>query len=304
MLLTAVQFDALLQFTENATDIVAKHMHSGMLSDAKGAFTKEIQTNALVSAAYGMKVMQCTTLRHIKLSSLVVAGLETPEAFYILSSRCEVPLDRYKFNTSSVDSFVCDILHSIDILHRAGMVHCDIKLDNMIHCVAEGRFKLIDWGASETQLAMRKRYVTQQRPKNTGSPVAWLAWGMGAATSLTYMGFYFIKHIKDMITCRSHRELLISAKDSFNRLLDDGLRAEKARLGDDAFRRMLVKKYARSFDLFSLGFIFSHIACTVPRMSKQKKDALLVLARRFTHYGDADFTQDAGEALAWWKKSR
>jgi hypothetical protein len=304
VLLTLGQFDALVKFTARATDVVAKHMHSDVFSDAKSAFVKEIRTNALVLAAYGTNSTQCTTLRNIKIGDIVIAGLETPEAYYILSGRCEVPLNRFKFNSDSIDSFVCDILKSFDCLHRADMLHCDVALDNMIHCSREGRFKLIDWGLSETQTAMRKRYVTQERPKNTGSPMAWLAWGTGPASSLTYMTFYFIKRAYYVFTCHSYQQMLVGAKDSFNKLLEESLHADKERLGDDAFRRMLVKRYARSFDLFSLGFVFSHLACSVQRVSERRRAALLTLSRRFTHYGDADFMQDAGEALEWWKTAR
>ena len=235
-----------------------------------------------------------------------VSGIETPTGFYIMSGRCETPLDKFKFTQKNVGGFVRDILFGFSMLHAGNVLHCDVKLDNMIYCVSDRRFKLIDWGASDTMPAVRKRYMDVERPKNTSSPFAWFAWGLGAAASIVYMSFHALKHAGDMVGCSDYRSLILSARDSFEsayaKLVDEcrnKSRTKPSKNGDeDALRRLVLNRYVRSFDLFSFGFIIAHVACSSDKdLTVGMRQRLLKLARRLTHYDDPDFTQDAADAL-------
>lgn len=307
--LTSAQFDALLEAAENATDLISKRIHAQARGGAKTTFVKELRSNTLVRKAYGEKAYrQFTTLGSLqvgKKKGLEVMGLETPDAFYIMSRKCEVPLDRYKFSAASIDAFVRDVLSSIDRLHKGGMYHCDLKLDNMIFCAKERRFKLIDWGNSDDETTLLGRYERREHPKALASPVSWMAWGLGPLASVASMTHIVIVNAGPLIRCPMFRAFMLSCKESFSQAIEqDGgdIKKELDRgRSDAAFRRAIAKKYARSFDLFSIGIVIAHIVCDTRSLSERRKALLGDLARRLTHYGAPDFTQDAGEALRWWE---
>lgn len=305
--LSAAQFDALVALVASSDDSVAKLMHAGPTTRA--AFKAEMRAMALVRNAFGSHLDRCTTLRSLVIPSpagrtrgrgqdLDVSGLETPIGFFILSGRCDVPLDHFAFTQKNVAAFVRDILFGFSILHAGGVMHCDVKLDNMIYCASERRFKLIDWGASDKMDGVRRRYLSVNRPKNTSSPFAWFAWGLGSSASTVYMSFHALKYAGDMLGCSEYRALILSAKDSFEVAYD---RMLQERSDEAALRRLVLDRYMKSFDLFSFGFILAHIACKYgSAFTSPMRLRIMVLARRLTHYGDADFTQDAKEALASW----
>jgi hypothetical protein len=298
--LTAAQFDALAAIVASSSNAVAKLMHAG--PDTRTVFKNEMHAMALVRGAFGDHSDRCTTLRSMFIPSpvkgrraLEVAGLETPAGFYVLSGRCETPLDRFKFTQKNIGAFVRDILFGFSVLHAGGVLHCDVKLDNMIYCASERRFKLIDWGASDTTVAVRKRYMNIQRPKNTSSPFAWFAWGLGPSASIVYMSFHALKHAGDMLGCADYRALILSARDSFEAAYK---RLSKATPNEGDLRRLVLDRYMQSFDTFSFGFILAHVACNGGRdVPSPLRRRMMTLARRLTHYNDPDFTQDAHEAM-------
>jgi serine/threonine protein kinase len=314
--LTSAQFDALLKAAENATDLISKRIHSEARGGAKATFVKEMRSNTLVRNAYGEKAYRhFTTLGSLQVGKkerggggMEVMGLETPDAFYIMSRKCEVPLDRYKFTPASIDAFLGDVLSNIDRLHKGGMYHCDLKLDNMIFCAKERRFKLIDWGNSDDEATLVARYEKHERPKVIASPVSWMAWGLGPLASVASMTQIIIMNAGPMMTCPMFRAFMLSCKESFSQAIEQEGGFIKKELGrgksDAAFSRAITKKYACSFDLFSIGMVIAHIVCDTRSLSARRKAVLGELARKLTHYGAPDFIQDAGEALRWWKSNK
>jgi serine/threonine protein kinase len=304
------QLDALAAIVATSKNKVAKLMHAG--PNTRAVFKAEMHAMALVRSAFGENLENCTTLQSLFLPSPIkgrqpmeVAGIETPSGFYIMSGKCDTPLDKFKFTQKNVAGFVRDILFGFSTLHAGNVLHCDVKLDNMIYCASERRFKLIDWGASDTMPAVRKRYMDVERPKNTSSPFAWFAWGLGAAASVVYMSFHALKYAGDMVGCSDYRSLILSARDSFESAYDKLVEANKTKnkkgngkMDEEALRRHVLDRYVRSFDLFSFGFILAHIACSGDKeLTTGMRQRLLKLARRLTHYDDPDFTQDAADAL-------
>jgi hypothetical protein len=237
---------------------------------------------------------------------------------YILSRRCEAPLDRFVFTTDrEADAFVAQLLASFADLHAGGLLHCDVKLDNMIWCARERRFKLIDWGASSSVAQLTVRYLrTLSRPRNFASPLAWVAWGAGRAfgTPAVYTGNLLLRYaaaaggaLLDGRFLRLVFSALLSCRAAADREFERGVQRGRWAVDTDAaFRRHIMLRYARSLDLFGFGLAVAYVACVSPEggLSDGVRARMLELARRLTHAGDdGAFTQDAGEALAWWRSS-
>ena len=52
-------------------------------------------------------------------------------------------------------------------------MHCDIKLDNIIYCKTQNKFKLIDWGEMKFLNKIQKNFAT----RSTSSMVALYLYG-------------------------------------------------------------------------------------------------------------------------------
>ena len=73
-----------------------------------------------------------------------------------------------KLEEKLVASYVTKILSGLDYIHRNGVVHCDIRADNIL-TTGDGRVKLSEFGTS-----FRLREVDQTSPVVGGSP-NWMA---------------------------------------------------------------------------------------------------------------------------------
>ena len=301
--LTAADFEAVMRLLATEKSMVGKRFKDDVISDFS-AFKIELAQMSKVSTALGAHLQRCSTIRSIRLPhrGIDMFGLQTPIGCYLFTGKCTTPLDRFHFTTSKIDKFVRDILFCFARLHEGRMFHMDVKLDNMIYCKTDDRFKLIDWGNSDDMDGLLRRYVNQERPRNSGSPFAWLAWGTGPALPIVHAAYMLYWHAYDSFTCGTFQRFTSRMQASFDakkeQLIDA---ANTGRVIDDATRRKLLRTYARSFDLFNLGMTLVHLACVYqPRINQTLFACLLDLARRLTHYGDDDFTQDADAALRWW----
>ena len=73
-----------------------------------------------------------------------------------------------KLDEKLVASYVTKILSGLDYIHRNGVVHCDIRADNIL-TTGDGRVKISEFGNS-----FRLREVDQTSPGGGGSP-NWMA---------------------------------------------------------------------------------------------------------------------------------
>jgi serine/threonine protein kinase len=283
-------------------------------------FRQEILLIRMIANKLSQRQLKmCTTLGAIpfalkrgpkKSERVNIIGLEVPgTGLFCFSNRCDAPMDKYCFSgDSDVCAFVSDILSSFHAIHSSGIFHCDVKLDNLIYCATDSRFKIIDWGKSTTMVGLIDRYTqnkSKSNPNTTASPVAWLAWGLGYASSLLYASFSTMRHWDSIIVCPRISTFISHVFGSFQAAWDEKLGTLHATsLRDHKFRQKLVRQYGASFDLFDFGFILVYIACKYgDRIDAQTGDRLLDLARRLTSYGDSDFIGNAKEALDVWKKS-
>jgi hypothetical protein len=303
--LTPLQRARLLARTERASDMVAKRIEvlrgampvNGRL--ARETFETEMRLAKTLRRVFGRRVLRLSTLRALPLArGADVQGLETDAGFFVLSSRCETPLDRFDFDARSAPLLVRHVLEGIACLQAARMLHADIKLDNMIYCASDRRFKLIDWGQTKTLDALVASYTGRRaRPENIGSPMAYFAYGLGEAACAVYMTYHVVNFMGDTLRCADFDQLLLSCRASFLRKM-----AHLRALHDDerALRKIVAERYAASFDTFGFGMICAHVACRFLKDGEPVRERLLDLARRLTHYDATDFVQDAAVAGRRW----
>ena len=301
--LDAARARAIVAASRTATGHVAKSMHE------RHAFEQEIHTYADVLGAYGVAdAARYTTLRPLRIVGIGrVIGLECGRGGnrYVLSARCETPLDRFTFaRPADIDRFVPDVLSAFAKLHAGGMMHADVKLDNMIHCAEERRFKLIDWGASmrAPDQVMRVYALNAAPPRNTASPMAWFAYGVGSRLARAVFAYQNGRmHPRGFLTSPDYQRLILGAHSSYRRALD-GLLAEVGG-SEKRARELIVERHWRSFDLYSLGIVLAGIAIgTVGGGVRRRR--LLALAVRLTHYDHPErVCDDAAAALRFWEAS-
>ncbi len=87
----------------------------------------------------------------------LIACFEEHERFYLVQEfieghalSAELPLNRsfgYFWGESEVVRFLIDVLEILDFIHSQGVIHCDIKPENLIRRVSDGKLVLIDFGS-------------------------------------------------------------------------------------------------------------------------------------------------------------
>jgi hypothetical protein len=290
---------------------VAKRFMSGVRAGrAEVAFAHELAMNQRVRAAYGGEAdaaRRFTTLvSPLRWRGEEVIAIHVPraDAYYTLGERCDVPLDKLAFEARHIEPFVTQILGSFARLHAGGLVHADVKLDNMILCGAD-TFKLIDWGATLTLEGLREVYRRTLSPKNSASPMAWFAWGLGPLAPQTSLiviakmprcGALLLESSRFRAFCRSLRA---SYRTAIERLVAGAPGRSEAHT-----RMAVVRAHARSFDLFNFGLLLESIACWrgAAHLGVALDARVSGLARRLTHYADPEFLgNDAQAALRWWR---
>lgn len=220
------------------------------------------------------------------------------DSFYMVSSKCQVALDRYRFkSTAEIVEMARDILDSFSVIHKAGLIHADVKLDNMVLC-RQGpgrRFKLIDWGASMQESALVRQYLSSGEPKNTLSPMAWYAWGLGRhMTSNAFVLIHTRMYLETIIKSLGFVKFCASAMSSFAA----AVKRIEQQVGDEKeARRVIMATHVRSFDLYSFGILLAHLVFT-SRVERRQGRRLLALARALTHYNAANFVGNDAEAAA------
>ena len=249
-----------------------------------------------------------------------IIGIHVPSlGHFAFSTKCNTPMDKFKFSSDTqMDSFVTDIIHAFSCIHKANVFHCDIKLDNMIYCSSDNRFKLIDWGKSATKEVLVRRYARMSAfPNNTASPMAWLAWGLSYSASIVYTSYTMLKHMKNMIVCPRIISFVTYAYESYDKALhrivhESGLLGPGThsimkvpsdfKLIEMSFRRKIVRMYGNTFDLFDFGFILVSLSCAFSKvLSANMVNRMNTFARRLTSYGDDNFIRDADEAMRAWR---
>ncbi len=248
-------------------------------------------------------------------SKLGVVGFEIPkhEMFCTFSLRCSVPVSNIKFDSDALlNKFMVETLENFKIIHDHGLSHADVKVDNIIYCADEDRFKLIDWGKSIFESKLPQRYLAPKPvmiTNNTSSPVAWIVFGLNYSWTYVFTTMVLSRHVKDIIMCPRMTSLVTHVYKSFEKMLNNkmghttiGRAFSVGRMLSKKFRREMLDKYWRSFDLFDLGFIVTMIVCKYgDSFSDNMKERVSVFSRRIMSYGDKDFAgYSADDAMAVW----
>eukprot|EP00798_Chlamydomonas_sp_ICE-L_P030952 gene30952-biopygen16783 len=161
------------------------------------AFNEEIRTaellfrNVSASGLAKSTTFSSITFKRFNVISIDLGGkaiLSRDSGFYVFSLRCSMSAaSKVISSDADMDKFVRETLENFDVIHRAGIIHGDVKLDNMIYCAKDDRYRLIDWGKTADHADMLARYVDNTRFRfvnNTSSRMAWFCSGLNYAASL------------------------------------------------------------------------------------------------------------------------
>jgi serine/threonine protein kinase len=87
----------------------------------------------------------------------LIACFEEHERFYLVQEfieghalAAELPLNKafgYFWNESEVITFLINVLEILDFVHSQGVIHCDVKPENLIRRSCDGKLVLIDFGS-------------------------------------------------------------------------------------------------------------------------------------------------------------
>ena len=87
----------------------------------------------------------------------LIACFEEHERFYLVQEfieghalAAELPLNKafgYFWNESEVVTFLINVLEILDFVHSQGVIHCDVKPENLIRRSCDGKLVLIDFGS-------------------------------------------------------------------------------------------------------------------------------------------------------------
>lgn len=290
------EFLEFLSSNKNAEGFIGKHIISSSAEKRRQEF--EVETDAIlkVAKAFGKDVDKHSTLGAPPFKGRHVFGLvlEPCAEFFVFSKRCGPSLDKYGFVDETVKQFVLDILTGFEAIHKGGIIHGDVKLDNMIYCSDHRTFKLIDWGLAESAQQLKARYMGHRKPKNYGSPMSWYVWGMWRNLSwATYVGYYILKAFSAYRVQDGFKDFLDDAGASFTQYMRKPENMKKTRAA-------LLKEFIWSFDLFNFGVILAVIATntTAYKLNKRTRAQLLYIATRLTHYDHPEFHLNATTARA------
>lgn len=100
------------------------------------------------------------TLKHLRNHQQIprlICCFEEYERFYLVQEfieghavTAELPIDAnlgYVWNESEVIHFLQDVLGILNFIHSQGVIHCDIKPENLIRRASDGKLVLIDFGS-------------------------------------------------------------------------------------------------------------------------------------------------------------
>ncbi len=99
-------------------------------------------------------------LGHHKQIPQLISCFEEHERFYLVQEfieghalTAELPIDRnlgYLWSESQVINFLQDVLLILDFVHSQGVIHCDIKPENLIRRACDNKLVLIDFGSIQS----------------------------------------------------------------------------------------------------------------------------------------------------------
>jgi len=229
------------KYLKAQTDIIVKTYNtsavfiSGNLP-AKN-FKDELKEHRRILALYGSQAKQYLTIYPIKYDGLHILGAKIVtrgSSQYILFGH----LCKNHFQIH-IQPFLVDVLKSLVILEKAGYLHNDIKLDNIVLC--NGRYKLIDWGLAGplTQCKIGDMIGT--------NPIKWYLMGFPNIFTDNVLPVRTTMIDPGFVASDLFREVYYTVYAEYQEVIQ---------LLD---RKQLTKAYAPTFDVFMLGMLLLYI---------------------------------------------
>lgn len=160
---TVKQQDAMDLLTEllKRTDLVAKQFsHTNRVY-----FQRELQGLRILQDIFGTQTQKYTTFTSIPFKGRNILALEFNNLTYALNQKCgETALSMAKRMTQSqCNQFIQNMLQTLGIMQlpTRDYAHLDFKLDNVVYCKDQDRFKLIDWELSQPLHTLESLFRTR-----------------------------------------------------------------------------------------------------------------------------------------------
>lgn len=279
-------------------------------STSEESFSSELRTTLRLRAAFGSDLQRLTVIRSLDVSGMAVEAFAIGRVYFMVNGVCASTIDEHTFDSyASVCAAIHQILEAFGTLHRAQLLHSDVKGANMMICESSS-FKLIDWGATASFEEIRQLCMQTRAPRNYASPLAWYAWGItdDAPDSAVANSIHLVMHAK-IVKRRSlfaHAEYQQLTDGAFRSYRDFLSRAYRRHNGLDAsVRGEVLRDMLPSFDLYNFGLVVAGFALSVECLDVRERQTLMDLAVRLTHYAHPEFVgTDANSARAMWSSLR
>jgi len=281
-LTTAKDIHAFTEFLKETKNLIGKVVKAPQFWQKKSQqreFQDELDVNRMVLKAFGPQADRFLTTQPVQgfRDHAIIGFIGTPSdkkplLYVIFGHKCN---PSYKVE---LDRFVLDITEALVELESHRLRHNDIKPTNIVRC--EDRYKLIDWGATTTDIPKRGGGVPMS------SPMRYYVGGLSSylARTFPYIGVEY--EYNDWFNTNHYQDL-------FNRIDKEFLEILKV----TSNRETLFKKYGPSSDLYQLG-----ITVALLQYKEGLDDSKYTrIVERLTSLKEP--FRSAKEALAWIRKT-
>lgn len=310
----------------DARDMVVKSFHHPRSAPAE--FREEMKALSAVARAYGPAACRRLTtigsmsigtgrirrgrIHEIDFTGAIVRDARDGRALghFVLSRKCAATLKQYEFKEDrDLRDLVTQVLESLARLHAGGVMHCDVKGDNVMACPSDrdgdrdgdrdkaDRFRLIDWGQAIKTVDLRRMYSSwspEKLQKPFASPLSFVASGLPDLAAEAVFAYRVTGICPALLTSARGRTVLLGIGASFEERMEG-----ERRLGEShAVIRARLLGEAPCFDLFSFGLTL-YQTCEGARLSPGCRSWAVDVARRLTHVSASDRFRSASEASKW-----
>jgi serine/threonine protein kinase len=225
----------------------------------------EIKQNIAINNMFGKKVSILTAIKANKgFGGLRIAGVRLsfvnkPDIFVVFGEKCEKgPLNMKRL--------LIDMLETLKYMQRVGLVHNDIKEDNIMFCGS--RYKLIDWGNATTkQQTLRSGFYS-------GILKRWLITDSDVDETIANFKIRIKRKYPDLFQSHIFQSKLRNLIDEFMLIKDHG----KAVVGE---------KYKGNHDLFAFGMTVMQMVIT-NGLDYEQYRGIVELSTSYLRQGEID----------------
>jgi hypothetical protein len=250
--------------------LVAKHFRRAGAT-GRDDFMREVLMGARVAAAYEAGGGRGAADRYTTLGATLrfpaaagrpafpfvgacLIGADGGTRWYSLSRKCDGAVTHVRFDDATLLRLVGEVTESLRLLHGGGLLHADLKADNMVACslgTRGPRFRFIDW---EMAIAARDLQAGLFVSRPCFSPMFWYCWGLPAAGAVAVTLARTAKHAP---ACARGARTFSAAGAEYHARVGRATLEFEAHLATvpDMTRADLMRRHWTSFDGFNFGIM-------------------------------------------------